>query len=175
MGILKWFRSRPKVVRKVPRAQSRNSRLNDRGEEVLDPIPFAATLPIKSNQKTLEERIASMMREEQLRRQPDLGMDNDDEGDFDTGDEDQIYPFEKKFDQVQAAKSNLDRLEADYNRLKAQYRAKRDNEAAEARLAEIEADPKAVLKKRVKKADRTSKEVFKDSSDEQNRSSENDA
>lgn len=113
------------VTRKIIlRKKAPNSQLDEKGQEVLDPVPHSVAMDLASP-PTIDQRIATIMRLSEIRRRPNYGMDNDDDSDFDVGDEIPLYSFEAQHEALEQAKAALELAEKEVQAAEEEAKEKR--------------------------------------------------
>lgn len=101
-----------------------NSRLNTAGQEVIDSVPFAVAMGIKPS-KSMEQRIAEILRDREIKANPEWGMDNDDDNDFEVPDEMPLYEFERRHEALEAAKAEVEAAKKELDEAQKEAQQKR--------------------------------------------------
>lgn len=112
--------SRKIILRKA----APNARLDEQGQEKLDPVPHSVAMNL-SSPPSIDQRISTILRLSEIRRNPNYGMDNDDENDFDVGDEIPTLDFERRHEALEAAREALELAEKEVQEAEEEAKEKR--------------------------------------------------
>lgn len=115
-------------------------RLDAAGAEFLDPVPHATTLGVKPG-PTMDERIRSMMRNDYFARNPNAGLESDDDNDFEVPEHDPMYEFERRYEELEHLKADYEAATKEIEDAKADYKKRRRDEALKKSKAEPDGTP----------------------------------